>query len=133
MLVYIDIGMDVVIGTDKIPVIGGQVILSVPGKACMRCMEFLTPERLAAEAALYGDAGGRPQVVWCNGVLASTAVGTAIESLTAFAGDSMPCLYLQYDGNRRLLKAHYLASSFETMTCGHYPETAVGKPIFTEL
>lgn len=73
---YIDIGMDVH-GTEK-PVIGGQVILSSPGGICMRCMGFLTDERLAQEAARYGKAGPRPQVVWPNGVLASTAVGLAV-------------------------------------------------------
>src|SRR6266849_8531402 len=51
---------------------GGQVIMSSPDGPCMRCMGFLTGEKLAAEAALYGNAGARPQVVWHNGVLAST-------------------------------------------------------------
>jgi hypothetical protein len=34
------------------------------------------------EAEKYGAAGSRPQVVWPNGVLASTAVGLAVQLLT---------------------------------------------------
>lgn len=58
---YIDIGMDV--HGDNPPVIGGQVILSAPGGWCMRCMGFLTDAKLTEEAARYGKAGARPQVV----------------------------------------------------------------------
>jgi hypothetical protein len=74
---YIDIGMDVH-GKER-PVIGGQVILSSPGGLCMKCMGFLTDEKLGQEAARYGNAGAHPQVVWPNGVLASTAVGLAVD------------------------------------------------------
>ena len=74
---YIDIGMDV--HGEKPPVIGGQVVLSSPGRLCMRCMGLLTEAKLAEEAARYGKAGSRPQVVWPNGVLASTAVGLGVE------------------------------------------------------
>lgn len=43
----------------------------------MTCIGFLIEEKLAAEAARHGNAGGRPQVVRPNGVLVSTAVGFA--------------------------------------------------------
>jgi hypothetical protein len=46
------------------PVIGGQIVQSSPGGLCMRCMSFLTDEKLAAEAPLYGNAGHRPK--WCG-------------------------------------------------------------------
>ena len=52
---YIDIGMDV--HGKGLPVIGGQVILSSPGSLCMKCIGFLTDEKLAQEAARYGNAG----------------------------------------------------------------------------
>ena len=52
---YIDIGVDVH-GTER-PVIGGQVIQSSPGGLCMRCMGFLTDEKLAQEAERYGNVG----------------------------------------------------------------------------
>jgi len=77
---YIDIGMDVH-GIAR-PVIGGQLIQSSPGGLCMRCMGFLTDETLAREAGRYGNVGARPQVVWPNGVLASTAVGLAVDLVT---------------------------------------------------
>jgi hypothetical protein len=52
-------------------------------------MGFLTEEKLAEEAARYGKAGARPQVIWPNGVLASAAVGLGVE--------------LTYDGNQGTL------------------------------
>lgn len=96
---YIDIGMDV--HGDERPVIGGQIILSSPCGPCMTCMGFLTAEKLAAEAARYGSAGGRPQVVWPNGALASTAVGLAVDLVTGWphvqldASDFMPNGYIK--------------------------------------
>jgi hypothetical protein len=76
----IDIGMDV--HGKESPVIGGQVILSSPDGLCMRNIGFLTNEKLAQEAARYGDVVGREQVIWPSGVLASTAVGMAVDLVT---------------------------------------------------
>ncbi|MFZ1218767.1 MAG: ThiF family adenylyltransferase, partial [Chthoniobacterales bacterium] len=75
LIPYVDVGMDVQQLADQQYEIIGQVILSMPGKACMHCMNFLTDEVLAEEARRYGAAGGRPQVVWSNGVLCSAADG----------------------------------------------------------
>ena len=90
MIPLIDVGMDVTQVEDEPPGMGGQVILSMPDGPCMFCMQFLNEEKLAREARRYGDVGGRSQVVWPNGVLASTAVGIAIDLLTdwtrAFVG-----------------------------------------------
>ena len=83
---YIDIGMDVYEVPGEPPRMAGQIILSMPGCACMWCLQFLDEEKLAREAQQYGDAGGRPQVVWPNGVLASTAVGTAASVPSTTAG-----------------------------------------------
>lgn len=58
--------------------ISGQVIVSMPGEHCIRCYGFITDAKLDEEARLYGDAGANPQVVWPNGVLASTAVGLGV-------------------------------------------------------
>lgn len=74
LIPYIDIGMDVhKVGAGFL--ISGQVVLITPGSPCLRCMGLVTDEALAQEARNYGAAGGKPQVVWPNGVLASTAVG----------------------------------------------------------
>lgn len=131
MLSYIDIGMDVVIGSDGKPVVGGQVILSTPGLPCMRCMGFLSNELLKREAERYGDAGPRPQVVWMNGILASAAVGLAVDLLTDWTGSLRQAVYLEYDGrkstlvNRRGIKTEGI--------CEHYSLEEVGEPVFREL
>src|SRR6266568_7663439 len=77
----IDIGLDVNTVGDEPPRMAGQVILSVPRGPCMKCMHFITDQNLEKEAGRYGDAGVRPQVVWANGVLASVAVGVAVDLL----------------------------------------------------
>src|SRR5205814_9026266 len=48
----------------------------------MKCLGFLTEENLRQEANQYGAAGGRPQVVWANGILASLAVGILVDMAT---------------------------------------------------
>lgn len=75
LIPYIDIGMDVRKVDGEPPRMSGQIITSVPGFPCMRCYGFLNEFVLDEEAKKYGVAGVRPQVIWPNGVLASTAVG----------------------------------------------------------
>ena len=82
MIPFIDIGMDVTELADGY-LISGQMILSMPNEPCMRCFGFLNEEVLAQEAARYGAAGGRPQVIWPNGILASAAVGRIPEACYA--------------------------------------------------
>src|SRR6185369_3420447 len=98
MIPFIDIGMDVTELLDG-SLISGQIILSMPGDLCMRCLGFLNEELLAQEAARYGAAGGRPQVIWPNGLLASAAVGMFIQVITPWRCEMKPSLYLEYDGN----------------------------------
>ncbi len=128
---YIDIGMDVH-GEEK-PVIGGQVILSSPGGLCMRCMGFLTDDKLAQEAALYGNAGHRPQVVWPNGVLASTAVGLAVDLVTNWTRWGRSHAYLAYDGNEATVKESITLRNIRIGTCPHFSDSDVGDPILVEL
>jgi molybdopterin-synthase adenylyltransferase len=127
---YLDIGMDVH-GAERL-VIGGQVILSSPGGPCMRCMGFLTDEKLAHEAALYGNAGARPQVVWPNGVLASTAVGLAVDLVSNWTGHQRTYAYLSYDGNRSTVKESLTLRSLAG-PCPHFSNADVGDPVFLEL
>lgn len=110
LIPYLDIGMDVT-ETRTGFAISGQVILSLPGLPCMRCLGFLTDEILTAEAQRYGAAGGKPQVVWPNGVLASTAVGKFISAILPWqGGDVCPPLMTEYDGNLgRLFPSRRLA------------------------
>lgn len=128
---YVDIGMDVH-GKGK-PVIGGQAILSSPGGPCMRCMGFLTDEKLEKEAALYGNAGARPQVVWPNGVLASTAVGLAVDLVTNWTGRSRTFAYLSYDGNDGTVKESVTLRNLQITGCSHFPGNEIGDPVAVEL
>ena len=64
LMPLIDLGMDVRTLEGHRPRMFGQVILSMPGEACMKCMGFLNDRNLALEAQKYGDAGDNPQVVW---------------------------------------------------------------------
>lgn len=126
LIAYIDIGMDVH-GASP-PAISGQVILSLPGGPCMRCMGFITEDRLSQEGARYGQVGGRAQVVWPNAVLASTAVGLTVEILSGWTGNSKSFDYLVYDGNRMTVQRPAWFESLRQSECEHFPRTAVGKP-----
>lgn len=126
---YLDIGMDVTRCEGR-HFISGQVIVSMPGQKCMKCMGFLTDERLAEEVAKYGEAGDHPQVVWANGVLASTVVGKFVQLMTDWAGPESPPAYDSYDGNSGLIAAHPRLQ-YSDKLCSHYPVAAAGDPIFT--
>jgi hypothetical protein len=131
LIPYIDIGMDV-FPIDKQFSIAGQVIVSMPGQLCMRCMGFLREDLLAREAERYGAAGGRPQVVWPNGFLASTAVGLFIELLTPWHAASPKSVFLEYDGNvHTLIPANVLAYMGDKV-CPHFTDPSnLGDPFFT--
>lgn len=61
---------------------------------------MMPTEQIASSAALYGNAGHRPQVVWPNGVLASTAVGLAVDLVTNWTRNGRSNAYLAYDRNQ---------------------------------
>jgi molybdopterin-synthase adenylyltransferase len=128
---YIDIGMDVH-AIKYGHVIGGQVLLSTPGKLCMWCMGFLTEERLADEARHYGDVGGRPQVVWPNAVLASTAVALLVQFVTPWYPRPIESAYLEYDGNSHTVQSSNRLKALAGAVCTHYPADAIGDPLFSD-
>lgn len=132
LIPYVDIGMDVYQSEHGYHSISGQIMASVPGKPCFWCSGFLTEEKLGQEAAKYGNTGGRPQVVWPNGVLASTAVGIIVELITGWTGRKDAAVYLEYDGITGHIKDHvrllYLAD-----ICNHYPLINSGPARFSEL
>ena len=118
LLPYIDIGMDV----SKVPAgysISGQIVVSIPGMPCMRCLGFLSDALISAEVQRYGAAGPRPQVIWPNGVLASTAVGLFIQMVTPWRKDEL-ALYLEYDGNKPALNRSRLPDAVPNRVCQHY-------------
>jgi molybdopterin-synthase adenylyltransferase len=130
LIPYIDVGMDVhAIGGEGF-LIAGQVILSMPGRPCLRCCGFITDERLTEEARNYGGAGGRPQVVWPNGVLASTAVGLAVKLLTPWFSGAPAFTYLEYDGNRGTVTVSPRVARLKGHACPHHPPDETGNPLF---
>jgi hypothetical protein len=131
LIPYADVGMDVHELGGRDYLISGQAILSVPGHACLRCCGFLTDARLAREAETYGAAGPRPQVVWPNGVLASTAVGLIIQQITPWFHDPRAFAYFEYDGNRStLVPAPYMRLGGDSVVCPHHPPEETGDPFF---
>ena len=132
LIPYLDIGLDVAIVGEEPPRMYGQVFLSMPGAACLRCAGILTEERLAQEAAQYGDAGGRPQVVWANGVLASTAVGILVDIVTDWTRSIRGPCYLSYDANRCTVERHSRCPYLPT-TCSHFALKDLGAPRLARL
>ena len=130
VLPYIDIGLGVRRVGAEPPRMAGQIVLSMPGAACFRCLGFLNERDLAEEAAQYGDAGPRPQVVWANGVLAATAVGVAVDLLTDWTTATRGPVYLSYDGNAGTLSPHPRLRYAPTNACEHFIAEEVGDPNF---
>jgi hypothetical protein len=127
LIPLIDIGMDVHT-VDGVPHMSGQVIASLPGGPCLRCLGFLTDETLRQEADLYGSAGGRPQVVWSNGVLASIAVGLVVQLLTDWQHREFAAEYLHFDANRNVV-TRSPRLEYAPAYCEHFGRDFVGEPV----
>lgn len=130
LLPYIDIGM-VVTAVGGHFAVSGQIVMSFPGHPCMRCVGFVTDKMLADEVNNYGAAGSRPQVVWPNGVLASTAVGLFVNMVTPWHKGELP-LYLEYDGNANTMMQSRLLQYGRAQQCAHFTSLHdVGDPFWT--
>jgi molybdopterin/thiamine biosynthesis adenylyltransferase len=124
LIPFIDIGMGVETAFRPYSMFG-QVQLSTPGYSCFTCNGFITEESLAKEANNYGQKTKRPQVVWPNGVLASTAVGVLMQMITNWTlVDNNPA-YLSYDGNLNIINNH-LNESHRPKCCKHFPIDETG-------
>lgn len=130
LIPYIDIGMDVHDLGKQGFLVSGQVILSMPGAPCMRCCGFITDERLEQEARKYGAAGSRPQVVWSNGVLASTAVGLLTQVLSPWYPNPPAFVFLDYDGNKGTVTRNARMDLLKDYVCPHHPPDETGDPLF---
>jgi molybdopterin-synthase adenylyltransferase len=102
MIPLIDIGMDVHKGDPYS--ISGQVIVSMPGRPCFRCVGFIRQKDLDDEGRRYGEAGGNPQVVWANGMLASTAVGLFVQMVSPWCRIRPGSTFVGYDGDGFILE-----------------------------
>lgn len=132
LIPYIDVGMDV-LKSEAHHEIVGQVILSMPGRPCMKCMGFLSDDILAAEARLYGAAGGRPQVIWSNGILCSAAVGILVDLLTGWSGDVRESMFLTFRGSSLSLTEDARMMHVMNNDCSHYPLMQAGDPVWSAL
>lgn len=134
LIPVIDIGMDVHDEyEEEAPSMAGQIICSMPDNPCMTCMGYLNVRNLAAEAAKYGKAGGKPQVVWSNGVLASTAMGIVVDLITGWTRQKDRLVYLAYDGNKGSVQDHVRLKHVKNKVCEHFPIAEVGPPSFKKL
>lgn len=131
LIPLIDIGMDVHNIENKFS-ISGQIILSLPGSCCMKCLGFISDKKLAFEASKYGDIGGNPQVVWSNGVLASAAIGVLVDLTLGWSNLENRDVYLSYDGNLGLVKNH-TRLEHKPDECKHYLITEIGPVILKEI
>lgn len=125
LIAYVDVGIDVTYVPKWGYRMAGQVITSLPGEACMWCMGFIREDLLAKEAAEYGDAGAKAQVVWLNGLVASAGVGIVVDLITGKCGAHGPALYLSLDGNTLTMKPHTRCPKFGE-GCPHHEFDGVG-------
>ncbi|MGX9574271.1 HesA/MoeB/ThiF family protein [Mesorhizobium sp. f-mel] len=130
LIPYVDIGMDVHAIGGAGHLVTGQVILSMPGEPCLRCCGLITDERLTQEAQRYGAAGSRPQVVWSNGVLASTAVSIVTQILTPWFKGPPAFVFLDYDGNKGSITPNKRMAMLKGCACAHHPMDEAGDPLF---
>lgn len=129
LIPLIDQGMDVHELADGY-LISGQVLLLMPGQPCLRCYGIVTDDALETEGRKYGAAGGKPQVVWPNGVLASSAVGLFMQLVTSWHQDPMAAVCLEYDGNRQTMIHSDRAGPLGSRPCPHYGLSDCGDPSF---
>lgn len=129
LIPYIDMGMDVHKVGERF-LIAGQVVLTSPNAPCLRCMGIVTEESMAVEAKNYGAAGGKPQVVWPNGVLASTAVGLFTQLICPWHDKVPSSAYLEYDGNKHTVVPSKSFALIQAKPCPHFHPNEVGEAIF---
>jgi molybdopterin-synthase adenylyltransferase len=94
----------------------------------MQCVGFLNERTLAEEAQRYGDAGNHPQVVWANGVLASTGMGLGVDLVTGWSGRRATVEYLSFDGNTGTVTPHVRLVHLQENSCDHHSQEGAGDP-----
>lgn len=130
---YVDIGMEVRPSEDAYHEIYGQVVLSLPGHACLQCAGVITDNTLGREVQNYGKAGPQPQVVWPNGVLASSAVGHCVSLVTGWSGKEELPVRVDYLGSTGTVAESAIWKSLRGIACPHYPLDQAGESIYRKL
>jgi hypothetical protein len=96
-----------------------------------RCMGIIDDRGLELEAQMYGAAGGRPQVVWPNGVLASLAVGLFAQLVTPWSKTEDLPILLEYDGNAQTVLPSSKLFYLKGRECTHFAGLAsLGDPFW---
>lgn len=129
LMPYIDMGMDVHEVAGRY-LIAGQVVLVTPGSPCLRCLGVVTEESLAREAGNYGVAGGKPQVVWPNGILASSAIGLFTQLVCPWHSAATGGGYIEYDGNKHTLQPNQAFALLSRQRCQHHQPSEAGDALF---
>ena len=129
----IDVGMNVTQVAEKVYAVSGQMIMTRPDGPCMRCLGFLTEQRLAEEENRYGDAGINPQVVWTNGILASLAVGSFVKLFSPWFGVHDQYTWLELDGNSQTVMPSQQPKYMPQFdSCPHHGgKDGLGDPFFS--
>ncbi len=122
--------MDVTQLRDERYAVAGQMIMTLPEGPCMKCLGFLTQERLDREENDYGAAGINPQVIWINGILASLAVGTFARLFTPWFGYSRDFEWLELDGDNQLVTQSRQPEYMLKGPCTHFRQNDLGDPFF---
>jgi hypothetical protein len=130
LIPYIDMGMDVHETSPSSYLVAGQVVLTGPGQPCLRCLGVVTDDALLQEAKNYGAAGGKPQVVWPNGALASGAVGLLMQLVTPWNENPIESAFLEYDGNLHTLVNGHRHKRMLGKACNHHGQSELGDPFF---
>lgn len=132
LIPLVDVGMTIRSTGEKLARADGQVIVSMPGHACLRCF-FLTDALLAGEKRERPpgydenpDAPGDPQVVSMNGVLASEACNSVLDLVTGYGNGSRGARQWQYDGRTGELQPGDLPS--RRAGCPACAEEGLGDP-----
>jgi tRNA A37 threonylcarbamoyladenosine dehydratase len=118
LIPLIDIGMDVHKGDPYS--ISGQVVVSMPGQPCFKCVGFIRDKDLDEEGRRYGVAGGNPQVVWSNGILASTAIGILVQMLAPWCRIRTGSRFIGYDGDAFTLEHDGRLTVATQTQCEHF-------------
>jgi hypothetical protein len=99
----------------------------------MSTKAFLTDEKLAAEGSAMATRVIVRQVIWPNGVLASTAVGLAVDLVTNWTRSNRSHAYLAYDGNEGTVRESLTLRNIAIKRCPHFLDDEVGDPVLAEL
>jgi hypothetical protein len=83
-------------------------------------MGIIVDRKLELEAQAYGAVGGRPQVVWPNGLLTSLALGFFMQLFTPWRRILELLLLLEFDGDAQTVSRSNRLLYLEEGACRHF-------------